>query len=213
MNSSSPTEPDRHGASIDEKSLGSPEQGQIVLDRIWQDLTRASHDAKHDWHWPSLASIGKTAQGLTAHSRVVVLRTSNKTQAQLQIHSDSRAQKLPQLTEHPNASMLFYNRKNRTQLRVRCSAHICINNAQADAAWQSLPEHGRTQYLGNATPGNLTTASAPSASSDENIKHFALILLNIESMDWLQLAREGHERWSFTLDPQSKVWHCQSLVP
>ena len=190
-------------------------ESQSILTTIWAGLSRGVADTKHDWHWPVLATIKNTTSGPNASVRVVVLRAFNPSKRRIEIHSDSRALKITELTSNTAdgtakiASLLFYDNRSRTQLRIQARTTVSIDNPISQAAWAKLPEHGRTQYLGNEAPGSqlpnqLTAGIAP---------HFAVIELTIESLDWLILAREGHQRMHFAWDDQTKACTATALVP
>ena len=191
---------------------------QSILTGIWAGLSRGVADTKHDWHWPVLATIKNTPSGPNANVRVVVLRAFNPSKRLIAIHSDSRALKIAELTSHTTdgtngtngtASLLFYDNRSRTQLRIQARATVSIDNSISQAAWAKLPEHGRTQYLGNEAPGS----HLPTQLTSGVTPHFAVIELTIESLDWLILAREGHQRRHFSWDDQTRACTATALVP
>ena len=196
-----------------------------ILTGIWRTLSRGVADAKHDWHWPVLGTIQTAPEGLQSCSRIVVLRAFDASTRLIEIHSDSRAQKIAQLqlgsesgtgsdTQSGSASLLFYDARSRTQVRVQATASVAIDNAISQAAWNKLPEHGRTQYLGLNAPGTaLSEAPQGEALVLGTKAHFAVIHLTIESIDWLVLAREGHQRARFVWDKNTGKHATYPLVP
>ena len=185
-----------------------PNASGDILTGIWATLSRGVADTKHDWHWPVLATVKSSASGPSSSTRVVVLRAFNAANRLIEIHSDSRAAKIAEL-QTGKASVLFYDHRARTQLRVEAHATVSINNSISQAAWAKLPEHGRTQYLGNEAPGSPLTNQLTYGTTS----YFAVIQLKIESLDWLVLARDGHKRMEFFWDDQTNAFTATTLVP
>jgi pyridoxamine 5'-phosphate oxidase len=162
------------------------EQQSAILTAQWANLVRGAVDSKHDWHWPVLGTIGRLAIDQTPwpQLRTVVLRKTEPLNRRLEIHSDSRAGKLLDIAQHPNVMMHFYDQRSRTQLRLACIATVHQNNAIAQDAWRKLPPSSQTQYL-----------EIPNLEMSQ--QHFALVHLEVQELEWLWLAREGHQRTKF----------------
>jgi pyridoxamine 5'-phosphate oxidase len=180
-----------------------------VLTSIWQTLSRGVHDAKHDWHWPTLATVDTKD---AAQLRTVVLRQVNKDPAWIEIHSDSRACKIAQLRQQPRAQVLFYDGRSRTQLRA--STEVSLHDADdiADQAWARIGTHGQAQYQKRAAPGAaIDTVSQEDLLAQPDQRFFTVLRLQLVKLDWLRLYRDGHQRVQFTL--QNNLWSEINLVP
>ena len=57
--------------------------------------------------------------------RIVVLRKSDQSSNILQFHSDIRSDKIPKLKKNKNAALIFYDKEEKIQLRVKVN---CIVN-------------------------------------------------------------------------------------
>ena len=57
--------------------------------------------------------------------RIVVLRKSDQSSNMLQFHSDIRSDKIPKLKKNKNAALIFYDKEEKIQLRVKVN---CIIN-------------------------------------------------------------------------------------
>ena len=57
--------------------------------------------------------------------RIVVLRKSDQSNNILQFHSDIRSDKIPKLKKNKNAALIFYDKEEKIQLRVKVN---CIVN-------------------------------------------------------------------------------------
>ncbi len=183
-----------------------------IITSIWQTLGRAVHDAKHDWHWPVLATVDASNKNPSAQLRTVVLRQYDKDAAWLEIHTDNRAAKINQLKHNPQAGLLFYDNRSRTQLRIATTATVHDGDDIANDAWAKLGSHGQAQYQMNAVPGTqLEKATETDLMPEADNRFFAVLRLQMISMDWLRLRRGGHERVQFTLD--QTTWVETVLVP
>jgi len=179
---------------------------------LWQHLQRAVTDPGDDWHWPVLASVDARSASPQADARVVVLRAVDPQELMFEVHSDRRAHKLAQLRQSPQASLVFHDRLAGVQLRVQAQAHIHVDDAPAHAAWMSLRESSREQYRAPRTPGeplpqpdlNRPASVAPGHDAPAcGFEHFACIVLQAHTLEWLRIDRLGHERARFTRDRAS----------
>jgi pyridoxamine 5'-phosphate oxidase len=185
------------------------EQQSGILTAQWASLVRGAVDSKHDWHWPVMGTIGRL--GLDASPwpqlRTVVLRKTVPQQRRLEVHSDSRAGKLLDIAQQPNVMMHFYEQRSRTQLRLACHAVVHQGDAISQDAWNKLPPSSQTQYV-----------DGPAVAMSQ--QHFAVVYLEVRELEWLWLAREGHQRTKFVHKAEhaselnSNVhWSAQDLKP
>ncbi len=179
-----------------------------IFNSIWQTLGRAVHDAKHDWHWPVLGTVDSHLQ---PQLRTVVLRQYHREDNWLEIHTDSRADKIHQLSQSPKAALLFYDSRYRTQVRVDGIATIHHQDSIATDAWAKLGNHGQAQYQLSAAPATPLAQAAPTdLIAQETNQFFSVIRISVEQMDWLRLSRGGHERVQFK--HADKTWTNTVLV-
>ena len=59
---------------------------------------------------------------------IVVLRKSDQANNLLQFHSDIRSYKISKLKNNKNAAMLFYDKKEKIQVRIKAECEINHNN-------------------------------------------------------------------------------------
>jgi pyridoxamine 5'-phosphate oxidase len=185
------------------------EQQSGILTAQWATLVRGAVDSKHDWHWPVMGTIGRLASDTTPwpQLRTVVLRKTYPHLRRLEVHSDSRAGKLLDIAQQPQVMMHFYEQRSRTQLRLACHAVVHQDDAISEDAWNKLPPSSQTQYLDGPT---LTMTQ----------QHFAVIHLEVRELEWLWLAREGHQRTKFVYQSEHAAeqnsnahWSAQDLKP
>ena len=153
--------------------------------------------------------------------RIVVLRKSDQSNNLLQFHSDIRSDKITKLKNNKNASMLFYDKEEKIQVRLKVECTINHNNEITKESWSKTGHISRKCYLVDNGPG--TESSTPTSGlkpeldnfeftmeqSEEGYKNFTVIQCRIKSMEWLYLAAKGHRRARFEIDNNKESW----LVP
>ena len=153
--------------------------------------------------------------------RIVVLRKSDQTNNLVQFHSDIRSDKINKLKNNKNASMLFYDKEEKIQVRLKVECAINHDNEITKESWKKTGHISRKCYLVDNGPG--TKSPAPTSGlkpeldnfeftmkqSEEGYKNFTVIQCKIKSMEWLYLAAKGHRRARFELDNNKEYW----LVP
>ena len=153
--------------------------------------------------------------------RIVVLRKSDQTNNLLQFHSDIRSDKIPKLKNNKIASMLFYDKEEKIQVRIKVECSVNHNNKITKESWSKTGHISRKCYLVDNGPGtestNPTSGLKPELDnfdftieqSEEGYKNFSVIQCKIKSIEWLYLASKGHRRARFELDNNKEYW----LVP
>ena len=153
--------------------------------------------------------------------RIVVLRKSDRANNLLQFHTDFRSPKVDILKKNNKASLLFYDKEEKIQLRVKVDCEINNQNPTTEESWKKTQHISRRCYLTDSPPG---TASVNPTSgmiskledfdytmeqSEEGYKNFTVIKCKMKSIEWLYLAAKGHRRAKFDLENKKESW----LVP
>ncbi len=153
--------------------------------------------------------------------RIVVLRKSEQTNNLLQFHSDIRSDKIEKLKKNPNAAMLFYDKEEKIQVRLKVECTVNHNNDVTKESWSKTQHISRKCYLVDNGPG--TESDIPTSGlkpeldnfeftmeqSEEGYKNFTVIQCKVKSIEWLYLAAKGHRRARFDLKTNKDTW----LVP
>ena len=201
-------------------SLFKPETLDAVLSDIWARLVRGGADRRSAFHTPVVASID--AEG-TPQQRVMVLRKTDEAARTMRFHTDIRSAKADQIGADAPISVLGYDAAAKIQIRV--SGRGCINDtgAQADAAWAASSPSSRRCYLATPGPGTLAaiaTSGLPKsfenrvperAETEAGRPNFAVLIVEIEALEWLYLAADGHRRARFLRSSDS--WQGGWLIP
>jgi pyridoxamine 5'-phosphate oxidase len=178
--------------SVDTPLLTAPD----IRQRIWQELQRAVNDRHHEWRTPVLATVGADA---TPQARTVVLRHADVREAVLQFYTDSRSPKVAELEATHSVTLVFWSKRLSWQLRTRATATVQRSGTEVEAVWARVSQSPASgDYLSTKAPGEVLNEDAESGASDGSQHHFAIITLQVQDMDWLELARTGHRRAVFT---------------
>ena len=153
--------------------------------------------------------------------RIVVLRKSDQQNNLVQFHSDIRSDKIELLKNNPNAALLFYDKDEKIQVRLKVNCVINHKNDITKNSWEKTQHISRKCYLVDNGPGTIsdvpTSGLKPELDnfeytkeqSEKGYKNFTVIQCKIKSIEWLYLAAKGHRRAKFDLEKNKDTW----LVP
>ena len=153
--------------------------------------------------------------------RIVVLRKSNQKDNIVQFHSDIRSDKIEKLKRNPKAAMLFYDKEEKIQVRLKVECLVNHNNEITKESWSKTQHISRKCYLVDNVPGSeskiptsglkpeLDNFEFTMEQSEEGYKNFTVIQCKIKSIEWLYLAAKGHRRARFDLEKKKDTW----LIP
>ena len=153
--------------------------------------------------------------------RIVVLRKSDQQNNTVQFHSDIRSDKIEKLKKNSKAAILFYDKEEKIQVRLKVECTVNHENDITKESWLKTGHISRKCYLVDNGPG--TESDIPTSGlkperdnfdytkeqSEEGYKNFTVIQCKIKSIEWLYLAAKGHRRAKFDLEKDKEYW----LVP
>ena len=187
--------------------------------KIWRLLDSGLKNRDAPFHIPVFICGNENS----FDGRIVVLRGVNDKEKKLWFHSDIRSNKIKILKKNPNATLLFYDKGEKIQLRISGKASINYQNERTKISWQKTTHMSRQCYLGEKAPGVI--CSEPTSGLSEAIdnlkysveeseigyKNFCVVEIFINSIEWLYLAAKGHRRayFSFKNNSLEKKW----LIP
>lgn len=177
--------------------LQSMTQPVDILSDVWKQLQKATTEPDHPFHLAAVASLNEI-QGVTL--RTMVLRKADAETRSLIFHTDRRSPKFADLLQDPTLACLFYDPQHRVQVRIQARATLHTQDAVAQEQWKALPDPARLLYAVSLPPGTEIDSPVPPAcvSLHEARDHFAVIVVHIDSIEWLELGREFHQRLRFT---------------
>ena len=102
--------------------------------------------------------------------RIVVLRKSDKSNNVLQFHTDLRSPKVDILKKNKNASLVFYDKEEKIQLRVKVDCEINNQNLITEESWKKTQHISRRCYLTDNPPG--TKSENPTSGMISKLEDF-----------------------------------------
>ena len=132
--------------------------------------------------------------------RIVVLRKSDQKNNIVQFHSDIRSDKIEKLKKNPKASMLYYDKEEKIQVRLKIECTVNHNNDVTKESWSKTQHISRKCYLVDNGPGfetdtptsglkpELDNFDYTKEQSEEGYKNFTVIQCKVKSIEWLYLA-------------------------
>ena len=193
------------------------ENFEKIQEKLWSMLDDAVVNRSSPFRIPVfICSDQKDIDG-----RIVVLRKSDRSNNILQFHTDLRSQKVDILKKNKNASLVFYDKEEKIQLRVKVNCKINNKNSIAEESWKKTQHISRRCYLTDSGPGSISenpTSCMISKledfdytmeQSEKGYENFTVIKCKIKSIEWLYLAAKGHRRAIFDLENKKNTW----LVP
>lgn len=172
-----------------------------ILSDIARRLSQGASERDCALHTPVIATAD-------ADARVMVLRAFDAERWTLRLHTDTRSPKCTAIASGAPVGVLGYDREAKVQLRLRGTGRIETDTPLADAAWEESTNFAKRCYLGEG-PGaasDAPTSGLPEWAeginpSDEQIMparaNFAILLIELEQLDWFYLANSGHIRAQF----------------
>ncbi len=187
--------------------------------KIWELLKVGLQNRDLPFHIPVFICGDKTK----SDGRIVVLRGVDEKEKKIWFHSDIRSSKVKTLKSNSEATLLFYDKNEKIQLRINGKAKINYNNNITSKSWEKTAHMSRQCYLGDKAPGSFASEATSGLTtvvdnlkytkeeSELGYKNFCVIETFIKSVEWLYLAAKGHRRayFSFKNNLIEKKW----LIP
>ena len=188
-----------------------------IIKKIWLMLDDAITNRGSQFRIPTFICGDQT----DFDGRIVVLRKSDQKNNTVQFHSDIRSDKIDKLKKNPKAAMLFYDKEEKIQVRLKVECVVNHNNDVTKESWSKTQHISRKCYLVDNGPGSesetptsglkpeLNNFEFTMEQSEKGYKNFTVIQCKIKSIEWLYLAAKGHRRAKFNLETNKDTW----LVP
>jgi pyridoxamine 5'-phosphate oxidase len=188
-----------------------------IKNKIWSMLDDAVSNRSSQFRIPTFICGDQS----DFDGRIVVLRKSDKKNNMIQFHSDIRSDKIKKLKKNSKASMLFYDKEEKIQIRLKVECTVNYDNDITKESWLKTGHMSRKCYLVDSGPG--TESNSPTSGlkteldnfeftmeqSEVGYKNFTVIQCKIKIIEWLYLAAKGHRRAKFDLESNKDNW----LVP
>jgi hypothetical protein len=160
--------------------------------------------------------------------RVMVLRNYDPATRLMRFHTDARSPKVETIgvdtAGGSPVGVLLYDPEAKIQIRCTGMGHVERDGPVADAAWADSTTFARRCYLAEDAPG--ATSDEPVSGlpewaegqnpTEEQIaparENFAVLLIEVQQIDWLFLSNEGHRRAVLT-PTANGGWDGDWIVP
>ena len=193
------------------------ENFEEIKKKIWLMLEDAITNRGSQFRIPTFICGDKS----DFDGRIIVLRKSDQKNNIVQFHSDIRSDKIEKLKKNSKAAMLFYDKEEKIQVRLKVECVINHDNDITKESWSKTQHISRKCYLVDRGPG--TESDTPTSGlkpeldnfeftmeqSEVGYKNFTVIQCKIKSIEWLYLAAKGHRRAKFNLETNKDTW----LIP
>lgn len=168
------------------------------LDEIWNivqlEFNKAASLKRHPFKYIVLSS---TNAGYV-HSRYVVLR-KYLDNGRFLIFTDSRSEKIRDLTINDACNLLCYHPGKSLQVRISGKALIHNNNSISKRYWNGVKNHSARAYTSVLPPGSTINNPEEAYFWDEPVtsEHFTVLEIVPSTVEVLQLNRDHHIRALF----------------
>lgn len=167
-----------------------------VLDLALNKVARAAHDKRSAYRTPVLSTADDQHR---PQSRIVILRQVSREPLTLWLYTDARSPKVEQIDANPHVELLFWDKAASQQLRLAGRAMVVTAGAQIEALKEGLPDNVNGDYARNAPPGSVATDPNTALALEANEPlHFARLTVIADTLDFLELSRNGHRRAGFS---------------
>jgi pyridoxine/pyridoxamine 5'-phosphate oxidase len=187
-----------------------PVPPEEVADEAWRRLSRAADDAADPLRILTLGTV--TPEGRPA-TRLMLLRGADRASGRIWCHSRRESAKIADLRANPVFAAIVYDAADAIQIRLCGSARIHELDEQAtDHFEQSIRAKQTGQSIPQSKPDPIwpdETELLIHRTTRASRKHFAVIEMLIESIDWTQVA---HNRIIHVLLAAESQWQPQ-VVP
>jgi len=165
-----------------------------VLKISFDAFNQAAKDPGHPFRFMSLA----TTHQQVPHIRYVVLRAMDGA-GNLYFFTDYWTKKVEHIQANPEIALLFYDPKERSQIRMKGKALINRNNATSEKYWEMVEGEARKAYNPRVRSGTpiLNPEEAHEWPAELVRTNFAVIQVTPSELDVLQLDGLSHIRAKF----------------
>ena len=174
-----------------------------ILSEIQSEWLNSLTQKKHPFRFFVLGTIQSSKPEL----RTVVLRDFNPSTMEFSIYTDERSNKVVELKDNEEASLLFYNPENLTQVRVSCSLVVHEKN---DSLFEEQTPRGKNDYTTQLAPGSKTESPDAVTYRDEH-NFFLKLVFKASKIEYLKLTRTKHIRAVF--NGTDSVWSGEYITP
>lgn len=181
-----------------------------MTDQFFEELKDHLHKGVHKKGHPfRYAVLGTIGLDNTPAIRNIVLRQVTDNLC-LRFYTDARSNKLQQIKENNQVSLLFYDPKQMLQVKVEGLATIINDKEVLQKYWSGVQPNSRKDYITSVAPGSaISNPDVVEYLEEEN--HFTIVEITPTRIEYLKLKRPNHIRIQFS--KTAAIWNSTFLVP
>lgn len=182
-----------------------------LLHSIWDELSIPIEAGAHPFRLLQLATLGVDG---CPRSRSIILREADATAGTLVFWIDRRSNKFQELLRNPFVALSAFDGLRNVQLRLEGRASVQFDPQRKREIWNVLKPQSKQLFSRFCPPGTVLDDPAeawreePETDSDE---HFCIVTVNVDRVEWLDLADTGHQRARFSR--LARGWRKEWLAP
>jgi hypothetical protein len=111
------------------------------------------------------------------------------------IYTDARSNKVKELKEDPNASIVMYNHKKLMQITLNGQMEMIDKGDYYEDCWSRVQGRSQRDFITEKAPG--TPIKNPDEVEYGDKHHFMILKLVPDTIEYLQLKRPNHIRALF----------------
>jgi pyridoxamine 5'-phosphate oxidase len=192
----------------------------LIYNEIWTSLIRGKKDSKSEFHQCYVSTYSDDYPLL----RTVVLRHANKDNLTISFHTDIRSNKINNINDNPNVTVLLYSHDKKIQIQIKGTGEINNQNERTSEVWKNIRSFSKKCYIVERAPGSKSDVPLSgylpehekTVPDDEILqqgyKNFSLVDIKINKIEWLYLHRYGHRRALFEVS-NCEIINKQWLTP
>jgi hypothetical protein len=191
-----------------------PTSTDATLLRIWNLLEEATR-GRSPFNFMQLATVARNG---APKLRTVVIRDFRQDDCTIAFTADARSSKIEEIQNDARVAVVALDAGGGIQLRVEGRAELATDPPRRLDAWSKLKARSHVLFRSSLAPGSKLQSpldAAPNTpwetSSHEPLEHFALLLVHIERMDWLEVNSEPHQRCQF--QRSGSLWTGTWIAP
>jgi hypothetical protein len=188
-----------------------------VLTQTWEKLQQAKQGKAGSRY----ITVCNFANGYP-NAYTVVLREVLPYNQQIFIHTDVRSEKVNEIKSNPSLTVVYYDDADHIQMIIKAEATIHHQDDIAEQHWQQSGFKSRRNYLTQQSPSSPLKEEGSGLeylddkkfddSDPAGYENFAVVVLNTNFLDYLQLNHDGNRRARFKKD-ENNNWIGEWITP
>ncbi len=180
---------------------------------IWSKIIGQLKRLNSERSGNKLMVVGTLSENNEPEIRTVVLRDIFFEPLTFLFFTDLRSTKVQELALYPKVTMLLYDTSLKRQLRFKAHA-IVIDDSNILAKYWEDYNVKEKDYSTILAPGSEISSSELIMKDDKSaFKNFAVVQLNVEQLEVLELSEENHFRVKFITASDGTFSTASWLVP